>query len=1068
MKNLYDDTNRNSFEKNFADPPSALRDTPFWAWNGKLEKKELLRQIEVFHKMGMGGFHMHARTGLETPYLSGEFFDRVEDCVGKAEALGMKAYLYDEDRWPSGFAGGIVTADPALRQHYLLFTREKRSAKPDKKLDDSGKLLKVYFVWLNSDGTLKKFRCAAKDAPAPAGAMKVFLYRMTAEDRSWYNHRAYLDTLDPKAVERFVEATHQKYFERFGKYFGGVIPSIFTDEPQFRHEEMPVSARLEKDVELPFTDDLPATFAAATGLDFFDALPEVLWELPDGKYSERRYRFHEHLAGRFADAFAGVVGKWCEKHDLRLTGHVLAEPQLASQTRNVGEAMRSYQYFQIPGVDMLCDWREYSTVKQAVSVSRQMGRGGVLSELDGVTDWDFPFSGHKGHGDWQAAMGVTLRVPHLSYYSMAGEAKRDYPASISFQSPWCEKYRIIADHFARVNAAMTRGRACVRLGVIHPIESFYLDFGVMDMTAVRQKEAEKNFQDIFEMLSGNQVDFDFISEALLPKLAPAGKGRSGKLFKVGEMAYDTILITPSTTLRSTTLDRLERFCDAGGRVIFAGKIPVCEDGRYSGRPAKLAERCEKIPYSAAELLDALKDQRDVEVFARDGGGEGIEGLISGMIPASGIFGQVRIDGDDRYCFVVNVSRGGGSFPARIKFRGEWQVYFCDTFTGKITPLRAEVGGGFTTLDTVIHSHWHMLFKLVPSHVSKGENAPSSRIAPSEVEKAVRLHLSAPSMPVRLDEPNVLLLDQAKWRVNDEKAWRPKEEILRLNNQARRLFGMGEVTGEIAQPWAEPRSGKSRGKLALRFEFASDVAVERPELALEQPEDWTIRLDGKKVRFADRGYFVDPCLRKTALPPLAPGRHRIELEREYTDKTNVEWMYLLGDFGVEVEGREAKITAPVRKLKFGPIDRQGLPFYTGNITYRFDFELEKAERLRLRIASRTDRLTLPDDIDVPAATRESAFAGFAGVLLGVKLDGKDCPEIAFAPFESALGRVGKGRHRLEIKLYNSRYNAFGALHMPFRERWVGPNVWRTRGDNYSYEYATHPVGLLFAPRLVAED
>ncbi len=66
----------------------------------------------------------------------------------------------------------------------------------------------------------------------------------------------------------------------------------------------------------------------------------------------------------------------------------------------------------------------------------QYGREAMMSELYGVTDWDFDFRGHKFHGDWQAALGVTLRVPHLSWVSMAGEAKRDYPASINYQVPW--------------------------------------------------------------------------------------------------------------------------------------------------------------------------------------------------------------------------------------------------------------------------------------------------------------------------------------------------------------------------------------------------------------------------------------------------------------------------------------------------------------------------------------------------------------------------------------------------------------------------------------------------------
>ena len=79
----------------------------------------------------------------------------------------------------------------------------------------------------------------------------------------------------------------------------------------------------------------------------------------------------------------------------------------------------------------------------------------MLSELYGVTNWDFDFRGHKLQGDWQAALGVTVRVPHLTWTSMAGEAKRDYPASIGSQSPWYREYSYLEDHFARVTTAMT-------------------------------------------------------------------------------------------------------------------------------------------------------------------------------------------------------------------------------------------------------------------------------------------------------------------------------------------------------------------------------------------------------------------------------------------------------------------------------------------------------------------------------------------------------------------------------------------------------------------------------------
>ena len=86
----------------------------------------------------------------------------------------------------------------------------------------------------------------------------------------------------------------------------------------------------------------------------------------------------------------------------------------------------------------------------------------IRDRLYGVTNWDFDFRGHKLQGDWQAALGVTVRVQHLTWTSMAGEAKRDYPAAIGYQSPWYQEYPLLEDHFARVNTAMTRGKMCIR------------------------------------------------------------------------------------------------------------------------------------------------------------------------------------------------------------------------------------------------------------------------------------------------------------------------------------------------------------------------------------------------------------------------------------------------------------------------------------------------------------------------------------------------------------------------------------------------------------------------------
>jgi hypothetical protein len=82
-----------------------------------------LRQIDNYHAMGLGGFTIHVRVGLDTEYMGTEFMDRVRDCAEYAQSKGMLCCLYDDDRWPSGAAGGRVIKEyPEHKGKHILFT----------------------------------------------------------------------------------------------------------------------------------------------------------------------------------------------------------------------------------------------------------------------------------------------------------------------------------------------------------------------------------------------------------------------------------------------------------------------------------------------------------------------------------------------------------------------------------------------------------------------------------------------------------------------------------------------------------------------------------------------------------------------------------------------------------------------------------------------------------------------------------------------------------------------------------------------------------------------------------
>ena len=571
----------------FESPTSEYRSTPFWAWNGKLNPERLSEQIHFFKKMGFGGFHMHVRTGMDSPYLTEEFMGYIRHCIDEAKDNQMLAWLYDEDRWPSGTAGGRVTAGkPEHARKSLLFTTTpypeeslRKSQEPeagrgqDNIRQENGVLLAIYDVTLNPDGTLKDFSFAEEKAPLPSGAVRWYAYMEYASADPWFNNQAYSDTLNPEAIDEFIELTHEAYYKSVGSSFGRTVPAIFTDEPQFTPKQPLNFATEQTDIFLPWTRALPEIYEETYHENLLEHLPELFWELPEGKLSAVRWRFENLVTDLFVKTYCRKIGDWCREHNLYLTGHVMGEGSLSDQTQAVGDAMRCYRAFVLPGIDMLCDFHEYTTAKQTASIVHQNGAEGMLSELYGVTGWDYDFRGYKLQGDWQAALGVTVRVPHLAWMTMKGEAKRDYPASISYQSPWAEEFSMIEDHFARLNTALTRGKPVVRVAVVHPIESYWLAWGPQDQTALLREEMDRQFKELAETFLFHTIDFDYLCEAELPSFCEKG----GNPLKVGKMAYDTIIVPPVLTLRSSTVQLLSAFVKEGGKLFFLGSCPAYVD-----------------------------------------------------------------------------------------------------------------------------------------------------------------------------------------------------------------------------------------------------------------------------------------------------------------------------------------------------------------------------------------------------------------------------------------------------------------------------------------------------------
>ena len=1019
----------------FRNPSSEYRAAPFWAWNCDLDDDLLTREIGVMKEMGMGGFHMHTRVGMSVPYLSDEYMGHIRACTDEAKRKGMLAWLYDEDKWPSGYAGGFVTEKAENRQKYLLLT-PSRVAEPE----ESDRLLAVYTVTLDGNGALKSYARIPEDgSPEPEGCLW-YAYLRLSKATPWFHFKGYADTLFPDAIDDFIRITHERYKECLGEDLGTVCPAIFTDEPQMTRKTELLRAAEPQDIVLSWTADLEDTYRKTYGESLLDRLPEVIWELPEG-ISRTRYRYHDHVTERFVSAYCDRIGAWCRKNGILMTGHMMDEGSLRSQTRAVGECMRAYRGFTLPGIDMLCDGREFNTAKQCASAVHQQGCPGMISELYGVTNWDFDFRGHKLQGDWQAALGVTVRVPHLYWASMHGESKRDYPASIGHQSAWWKEYSYIEDHFARVNTLMTRGRPLVRVGVIHPVETYWISYGPADQTGGKRAELDQRFEELTRWLLLNNIDFDFVCESTLPSLYREG----GPGFTAGQMTYDAVIVPACETLRSSTLKALRDFRSRGGEIFFLGEIPRWLDAVPSEDVTAFAGSCPLLPVSKTRLISALEPYREIRITNR-----------YGVCPESVLYG-LREDGGCRNLFLCRASDCDRSKPAgyedyRVELRGVWDLTLYDTLSGEIRALPAGSVSGNTVFTWRCHDQDSLLLRLSPAD---GAGTQTQTAVNTAASGSYGIHMSeeftaGPSedgvtllpdpFPVTLSEDNVCLLDTACWHVDDG-PWQPEEEMLRVGVKAREVLGMSTAPISGAQPWVLPPE-KPVHTLTVRASFLSDITAENVFLALEDIEGARILFNGQPLEAKPAGCFVDSAIVKLPAGPVLKGVNTVEVTRPFTVSSSVENMFLTGSFGVKVTGREIRLIPLPERLWFGDWCSQGLPFYSGPLTCRFTVEGGKRMKLRLGLFA------------VPCVTLD--------------LDGKRVASLSLAPHEADLGFLPEGPHTLEITLWASRINTFGTFHLNDGSViWYGPNAWRSEGDRWTYEYRLRPSGLLSEPKLITE-
>ncbi len=877
-------------------PTAEYRGMPFWALNGKLEKEDLKFQIECMKKMGFGGAFLHSRTGLVTEYMSSEWMEMLNYCVEVLQANGMEAWLYDEDRWPSGTCGGMVTQKEAFRAKSMVYDEIEAGAayrEPDRFLG----LFAAKFDGENKH--VKSYRKISSPEERKDGERVFVFYYLYMEPDDFYNGYTYVDTMNRAATERFITLTHEKYKAAMGEKFGKEIVGIFTDEPQRGPLLYWFSRKGEKkDVLIPYTYALFEEFEKRRGYKIEERLP-VLWFGKDNEpFCKEMYDLVETLQELFLENFAKPYHEWCKANKLIVTGHILHEDNLVSQTTMCGSVMRYMEYMDYPGMDNLGSENYCYNVPALVSsVAKQLGKKYVLDEIYGCTGWNMRFADYKRIGDWQSFGGVTFRCPHLSWYTMKGESKRDCPASLLHQSAWWEDFSYIEDYFSRLQFLLKNGEDTTDVAILNPIESTwglvdqYAHTGFFETENPIYKKIQDEYLVLYKELWLRGVSVDYIDEGLFAKY---GKAENG-VFVCGKKTYKTVILNGNYHLRGYTLTSLKKFMAQGGRVLVVGEYPVYLDGEKRDLSSELSEavKLDFAPQKAAALL------RDENVSSD-----------SDKI----IIVKRRYDDADVFLF-LNSSKEKTETTLKIRTKKECVCLDCRTGVKRGISYKRE--GGFLLIEKTFEENEELVVLLqdeaLPNSLLKTEKIPTPEM-----------------FTFALSEPNMLILDYCKFLIDGE--IHGEDYILSVDKKVRARFGLAERNNEMIQPWYKNKYyknyDKKYGVITLKYDFEIADVPKWMRLMCEREDRLKIELNGTRIFSEGKRTPLDNCFRVFDLPveKLVKGKNRLEISFDFYESTDIEGAFLLGDFGV----KEDKLVALPKTLTYGDLCEQGFPCFGGKI------------------------------------------------------------------------------------------------------------------------------------------
>lgn len=1027
----------NNIMSGFKNPSRDYRPAPLWVWNDEMTEEQIDFQLTELANHSFGGAFVHPRPGLVTEYLSDEWFQLWGHALQKSKELGMRLSIYDENSYPSGFAGGHVSARCPEALSTVMYLRTVSNP------EDAPEAYIAAYAVSEENGRLV---CAAnlegisKSQWPDYGEKFIVIVSERTAATGWLAGFSYVDLLRPQVHETFIKTTHEQYYKHFGEDFGTNIPAIFTDEPsvaQCGHGVLPFSYWFAHEFKKRNGYDLMANLACI----FMDVEGEC-FDYPAEKV---RFDYYDTIHDLWIKNSIEPTGKWCEEHGINWTGHYL-EHQWPQVSYNTSPAIQSYyEYHQWPAIDMLlsdylkdCPVHPLThTVRELKSAANQFSKERTVCELYGAGGWDSSFEDYKRMADWVMVNGVNFINQHLTYSTIMGARKHDHPQSFDWREPWWKEYTVMNDYIGRVSWMLTRGRMEQRILILNPSTTAYLTAENKAEGSIANNEAMNaivnpdmtGFLTLCQRLSDLQWDFDLGDEYTL---ARHGKTDGDELLVVNQRYSCVIVSGDMKNMLSSTIELLKSCLQSGVKVISVGEPGCYIDGVYDEKTyAELASQWDSVKH------DGIDEYLENAIGRR----------LTASVPFPDGFNHMRrkLENGNEVWFFTNQSME--PFTADIRLQGKSAVQL-DLFAGEVRKTGYMEKNG--TLSIPICLVRNQSFMLIVSQNTSLEACALNEMTDRADEQSASVNIPLQLCGIHRESENVYPIIYADYGdVKDTYVKSLCDRIFRergfdsnpWDNKVQFGRNIMERDGDY-----DERSGFTA---VYHFTVAEDFIPNTIFAVAEHPEYCRLQVNGKPAPWIPGETYLDHHFGVADISGcVKAGENTVEVVVDvFHVLVELDAVYIKGDFSVTVKEGKWVLSAS-ENLTYGSWKSQGLPFYPYAVKYEYAAVLD-----RVPSSAKFDL----DDYGA-AALSLTVNGKDAGLL---HADGKRASDIA--------SFLQQGENRITVRVCGSHKNFLGP-HFVHARGSAWPSMWRESPEHSprAEEYDILDFGINAAPSLVISD